>query len=234
MELPEDLLLPRPNLDIDTTIRAIRKDVRFLAKEKDPAARRGCALVLIAQLNHLVESPALLKPLLSEGLADEADDWLCDEVLAGRGLHLLPERPFENPGAAPDRFFIEFNGRLSPLFTNLPEGEAPFMGFPGHFVYVYRLDDTTSTLTSRHFTESEGLVRVAQLVLGRREGHHPGGPHLLVDPRGYARRRGAVPDSLVLCAAPELNTALRTADDLAEALHIRLLVATRVRFIDNH
>lgn len=234
MNLPEDLLAPRPNPDIDTTIRAIRKDVHRLTRETDHTARRGYAHVLIAQLEHLLESSAFLPPLLTDGVVDEADDWLADGLITGRGLEFLKERPFDTSKAWPDRFFIEFNGRLSRLFTNLPADDGPFMGFAGPWIHVHQVVHTTATLTSRRLTEAAGVERVAQLVPGRLAGEQPGGLRLLVDPKGYERRRGAVPPRLVLCAVPELDAGVRIAEELSEALRIRLLVVKEVRLIDNH
>jgi hypothetical protein len=234
VDLPEDLIAQRPNPDIETTIRAIRKDVYHLTREKDHTTRWGYARVLIAQLEHLLESPAFLPPLLCDGAVEEADDWLADDLLDGRGLAFLKERPFETPGSPPDRFFIEFNGRLSPFFTKLPAGDEPFMGFPGTWVGVHQVAHTTPTPTSRRLTEALGLERLAQLIPGRLPPYESRGHRLLVDPKGYERRREAVPPSLLLCVVPESGAAYQIADELSEAVRIRLVVTTRARFIDNH
>jgi hypothetical protein len=234
VDLPEDLLKPRSNPEIDTTIRAIRKDVYHLTREKDHTARWGYARVLIAQLEHLLESSAFLPPLLCDGLVEEPDDWLADGLLKGRGLAFLKERPFETSGPSSDRFFIEFNGRLSPLFSNLPADDGPFMGFAGPWVHVHQLLHTTGTVTLRRLTEAESLERVTALIPGRLPGHDRSGYRLVLDPKGYERRRGAVPPSLVLCALPELASATRLADELSETLRIRLVVTAQVRLIDNH
>ncbi len=234
MDLPDDLLAPRPNPDIETAIRAIRADVRRLAEETDHVARRGYARVLIEQLTFLAESPETLPPLLAEGVVEDADDWLGEDLLQGRALRSLNERPFATPGKTPDRFFIEFNGRLSSLFTDLPEDDGPFMGFAGPWVFVHRVAHTTAPATSRHLTSSEGLGRAAQLINADACAPRSQGYRLFVDPRGYLRPRGAVPPSLVLGTIEGLSAACRAADELSQALRIRLVVATTVRLIDNH
>lgn len=231
MELPEDLFQPRRNEDVETTIRAIRKDVAFLARAKDHAARRGAAYVLIAHLEHLVESPEFLSPLLAEGAVEPEGCWLPEDVVTARGLHLSGGRPFDAGGHG---FFVEFLGRLSPLFDPLPPGPTSFDGFPGTSVSVLRLDHTTPTATTRHLTERSALARVAEaagLVAAPPTARRP---RLYCDPRGYAARGAAVQDSLEIGAAADVASAVATADELSAALGIRLVVATVERFVDNH
>jgi hypothetical protein len=231
VELPADLLEPRRNDDVETTIRAIRTDVAFLTREKNHAARRGCAYVLIEHLNHLVESPEFLPPLVAEGTVPDGDYWLADDVLTSRGLLPRGERPFDLGASG---FFVEFLGRLSPLFAELPPDDVPFYGFPGTTVSVHRLEHTTATITSRHLTESEAMARLAQLVGVPQQSHSAAGHRLFCDPRGYGPRRGAWQDSLEIGSAPDRGPAVAAADELSAALGIRLVVATRERFVDNH
>lgn len=205
-----------------------------MAREKDPVARRGYAYVLIAQLEHLVVSPDPLPPLLQEGPVDNPDDWLADDVLPAGGLNLLAARPFENPDASAGHYFVEFNGRLSVLFAELPADDGPFMGLPGPWVFVHRLAHTTRTPTSRNLDGAAGLARVAELIRAAPDGPRSKDARLLIDPRGYSRPRGAVPGSLVLGTMADLTAAIAGADDLSAALGIRLVVTTTARLIDNH
>jgi hypothetical protein len=234
VELPPDLTSPRPNLEIGITIRAIQSDVRHMAKEKDPVARRGYAYVLIAHLEHLVASPDPLPPLLREGTVDNPDDWLADDALPAGGRSHRAARPFENPDASAGHYFVEFNGRLSALFADLPADDRPFMGFPGPWVFVHRLAHTTKTPTSRSLDGAAGLARVAELIQAAPDGPRSKDARLLIDPRGYSRSRGAVPGSLVIGTVADLTAAIAGADELSAALGIRLVVTTTARLIDNH
>jgi hypothetical protein len=234
MKLPDDLISPQANPDIEVTLRAIRDDVDFLLSEKDPTTRRGCAMVLIAHLEHLVESEDPLPPGLMEGVVDVPADWLGGDLLGGRGLKGLSDRPFSRAVSSTDSYFIEFNGRLSRLFTDLPSDDRPFTGYAGPWVFVHRAEHVTATPTTFHLRGSEAFARVSGLLA-----LHPGPPgstgcRLMLDPRGYSRSRGAVPASLVLGAMEDLERARAAADELSAALGIRLLVATEVLRIDNH
>jgi hypothetical protein len=231
LNLPAELFEPRRNDDIADTIRAIRREVALLARERSHAARRGYAYVLIEQLNHLLESAEFRPPLVTEGAVEDGDYWLEEKVLEGCGLPFLGPRPFDAGGSG---YFIEFLGRLSPLFATLPPDDAPFYDFPGTSVAVFRLDHTTTAITARHLTERDAAARLAQLAKLQRPVYGPDLPSLFFDPRGYGPRGGAVQDSLELGSSGDLAAAIAAADALSAAVRIRLIVATRVRHIDNH
>lgn len=197
-------------------------------------ARRGYAHVLIEQLSHLVECPDPLPPLLREGTVDDPDDWLSNDVFPEGDLKVLADRPFGDPGRSADRYFLEFNGRLSALFADLPADAGPFMGFPGPWVFVHRLVHTTQTRTSRNLAGAEGLARVAQLIQVSPDGPRARDARILIDPRGYTRSRGAVPGSLVVGTKADAEEAIALADQASAALGIRLAVTKIARLIDNH
>lgn len=234
VKLPDDLLLPQPNPDIEPTLLAIQDDVAALLSEKDSTTRRGYARVLIAQLEHLDECEDPLPAVLREGRIEEPDDWLPADLVAVRGLKGLSERPFDRSGSGRAQYFIEFNGRLSRFFTDLPEDDGPFLGFAGPWVFVHRLEHTTATETARYVAGTQAFARVSELAALDPDGPRSPGCRLMIDPAGYSRSRGAVPSSLVLGTTPDRSKAVAAADELSEALGIRLLVATPARLIDNH
>ncbi|MFZ5562721.1 MAG: hypothetical protein ACOZBW_01610 [Thermodesulfobacteriota bacterium] len=199
--------------------------MRDLTQESEHAVRRGCARVLIEHLEALAAEPEFLYDLMP-GEAKPGDAYFRQEAFPAQGPRLTPETPFDLAGHAGGKYFFYTSGKISTIIAGgavdpYIVGE-PFRSM-GPWNYTLEKAYASPKPTTMHVAGEEVFDRV---LSGRSFPPVPAGKgHLVIaDPRGLARGGKAV----CIATLPDLNRAIRLADQMGELLDIRFVVGTPV------
>ena len=228
---------PRPNLEIPTILRCIRKDSKALFAENDFTTRRGYAAVLIAHLESLMEQPEFLPPVLQDGSAKHDSAILFPKFSGLNAPPFVDISPFDDAAIDQEYYFYLSERLISGLYRG-PAVSPHLLGgwtiagtttVPQHGLVVSVLRPVFLTSPGQSF-HLDSLLTVRDLIHADLNTPQVGDARyaVIINPLAI------VESSFCLGSFTERTRAERIARRLHKMLRIRFLVAEVVDSWDFH
>jgi len=227
MDADYDPRARRLNPLIDELVATLDESWQSILSSSDYLQRKGRLRTLRQIIDQIIEEPEWLEADLQEGAASERDCWFLPEEFDGEPAPVFSdERPFDRPGAGAGSCFLYADtGKLSHLY----EGEPidPLVGpLRHHGPWIYTLEKHLATQPETvnraiHANLWEQLVPADD---GRAD-QQGARALILCDPRGI----GGGDRTLCVARYADIGRAVTVAQDLAEELGIRFVVARERR-----
>lgn len=224
----QNLLAPRPNPEIRETVRLIGSKWKELAAEKNHAARKGHAAVMIAHLKSLMDEPETVRGGSLPGVLDSAGTYFAPEAMPEVD-RFTEEKPFDRGGEFSGLFFFATDGgMLSRLFTGPAHDPYHVRELWNHGFHVHTMEKlhATAAPTSMHAREAEICPRLLKAEGFKLSGDFRSKYVLFIDPAGCGSKMTY--SGLMTARFDDFDLAKKAADFLAECLSVRFLAAARI------
>ena len=222
------------NPEIKEAMRAIARDYKDLKAAVSFAEIKGCAAILGAQIEHLMDQPEFIPAGVADGaVSGERCYFAASEI--PEVDRFLNERPFDSPGESSGLFFFYTDtGKFSPLYG--PPVMDPYnvqiLWLHGYFVHALEKRYATEAPTVNHVRQTGVCI---QMLAGNKMSGQRGKELesvLLLDPCGCAGSSSM--KSYALAYYRDEGEARRAAEFLAAELSIRFVVARRIYSLCTH